>query len=186
MTLRNIQPSAKRFLFFCIVIFAGVLFFVSQSELTNYKSESQQNINVRAYNQLPMRFEKNMGQADSETSFLFQNQTMALKLSSDKAVIDIRQPIDVSAADQRSIIKSATMKFEGANPNIKGEGINKLITKSNYFTGSDPTNWQKEIPNYGKVQFNELYPGIDLVYYGNNGQLEFDFNISPGTNSEII
>lgn len=186
MTLLKTQPNAKHFLVFYMVIFAGVLFVVSQSELTNFKSEFNQNISVRAYNQLPMRFEKNMGQSDSGASFLFQNQTMALKLSSDKAVIDIRQPIDESAADQMSIIKSATLKLEGANPNIKGKGINKLITKSNYFTGNDPTKWQKGIPNYGEVQFNELYPGIDLVYYGNNGQLEFDFNISPGANSEII
>lgn len=186
MTLPNIQPRAERFLLFCIIIFVGVLFSISQRDYTNFKNESQQNISVRAYDKLPMRFEKNMGQADQETSFLFQNQTMALKLNSDRAIIDIREPIDITKTSHRSITKSLTMKFEGANSNIKGEGINKLITKSNYFTGSDPANWQREIPNYAKVQFNELYPGIDLVYYGSNGQLEFDFNISPGVNSEII
>lgn len=186
MALIKIQPSAEHISFFYIAIFVSVLFFLSQSELINYENEPQQKFIVSTYTQLPMRFEKNMGQADSETSFLFQNQTMALKLSSDRAIIDIRQPIDASTADQRSITKSATMKFDGANPSIKGEGINKLITKSNYFNGNNPNKWQKDIPNYGKVKYSQLYPGIDLVYYGNNGQLEFDFNISPGTNSEII
>ena len=65
-------------------------------------------------------------------------------------------------------------------------GMGKLPGASNYFIGNDPARWQREVPNYTKVRYEQVYPGIDLVYYGNPKQLEYDFILAPGANPEAI
>ena len=72
------------------------------------------------------------------------------------------------------------MKLVGANPQAKVAGTEELPGKSNYFIGNDPKKWRTNVPNYAKVKYASVYPGVDLVYYGNQGQLEYDFVVSPG------
>jgi hypothetical protein len=72
------------------------------------------------------------------------------------------------------------MKLVGANPNPKFVGMEELPGKSNYFIGNDPQKWRTNVPNYAKVKYANVYPGVDLVYYGNQGQLEYDFVVQPG------
>jgi len=74
----------------------------------------------------------------------------------------------------------------GANVSSKAEGLDLLPGKSNYFLTSDPQTWFTKIPNYTRVQYKNLYPGIDLVYYGNQRQLEYDFVVAPGANPNAI
>jgi hypothetical protein len=74
----------------------------------------------------------------------------------------------------------------GVNPSIKSEGLEKLPIKTNYLIGNDPRTWRQDIPTYAKVEFKELYAGIDLVYYGNQRQLEFDFLVHPGADHKSI
>src|SRR5712664_1186904 len=78
------------------------------------------------------------------------------------------------------------MQLLGANPQpyITGEG--ELPGKSNYFFGTDPAQWHTNIPTYAKVKYQGIYPGIDLVYYGNQQQLEYDFVVAPGTDPNMI
>ena len=72
------------------------------------------------------------------------------------------------------------MKIEGANPSASANALQRLPGVSNYLIGNDPSRWHTNIPTYKKVQFEEIRPGVNLVYYGNQRQLEYDFLLSPG------
>jgi hypothetical protein len=78
------------------------------------------------------------------------------------------------------------MKLVGANPRAKVTGLDQLPGKSNYFIGNDPKKWRTNVPNYAKVRYANVYPGVDLVYYGNQGQLEYDFVVQPGSDPRQI
>ena len=78
------------------------------------------------------------------------------------------------------------MRLVGANPNAKITPSEELAGKSNYFIGSDPQQWQTNIPNYARVEYRDVYPGVDLVYYGNEGSLEYDFVVAPGADPSTI
>lgn len=72
------------------------------------------------------------------------------------------------------------MKFVGANAEPQVLGVDELPGKSNYFIGNDPTKWRTNVPSYAKVKYMGVYPGVDLVYYGNQQHLEYDFVVAPG------
>ena len=78
------------------------------------------------------------------------------------------------------------MRVSGANPNVRVEGLDELSAKSNYFIGCDPRQWHTHIPNYATVKYTNVYPGVDLVYYGNQGRLEYDFVVKPGADPRQI
>jgi hypothetical protein len=79
-----------------------------------------------------------------------------------------------------------TMRLVGANPKAPVSGTDELPGKSNYFIGSDPKKWRTNVPTYAKVKSEDVYPGVDLVYYGNQGQLEYDFVVAPGADPRAI
>jgi Beta-propeller repeat/Transmembrane protein 131-like N-terminal len=72
------------------------------------------------------------------------------------------------------------MRLIAANPNPRVSGLEKLPGKSNYFIGDDPKKWWTNVTSYAKVKYADVYPGVDLVYYGNQGHLEYDFVVAPG------
>jgi hypothetical protein len=78
------------------------------------------------------------------------------------------------------------MKLVGADANAAVAGIDELPGKSNYFIGNDPKKWRTDVPSYAKVRYQRVYRGIDLVYYGNQGQLEYDFVVAPGADPKAI
>ena len=74
----------------------------------------------------------------------------------------------------------------GANPKAKVVGLDELPGKSNYFIGNDPKKWRTNVPSYARVKYEGVYPGVDLVYYGNQRQLEYDFVVAPGADPNQI
>ncbi len=78
------------------------------------------------------------------------------------------------------------MQLVGANPHLKIAGLEELPGRSNYFVGNDPNKWRRNIPTFAKVRYENVWPGVDLVYYGNQRQLEFDFVLAPGANPQLI
>ncbi len=78
------------------------------------------------------------------------------------------------------------MQRAGANTAAEPMGMERLPGKSNYFLGNDPAKWRSDIPNYGKVRYAGVYPGVDLAYYGNQQQLEYDFVVAPGASIQPI
>src|SRR5262249_23942179 len=93
----------------------------------------------------------------------------------------LQQPPSTSAA-------SFALEFEflHANANARLQGNNQLPANANYFLGSAPSAWRTAVPLFIQVKLKQLYPGIDLIYYGNERQLEYDFVVAPGANPENI
>ena len=83
----------------------------------------------------------------------------------------------------RSIVR---MRLAGANPAPRIEGLEQLTATSNYFAGPNPGQWRTNIPSYARVRYTGVYPGIDMVYYGDQRQLEYDFVVAPGSNPDVI
>jgi hypothetical protein len=142
----------------------------------------------KTYGNIPIRFEKNQGQYDDNVRFISQGLGYTLFLTSDEAVLSFlelgnitnKYDLDIDL-DSTTTSKSSTMRIKLVGSNISPtlEGLGKLPGKSNYFIGNDADNWQTDIPNYSRVCYNEVYPGIDLIYYGNQRKLEYDFIIAP-------
>ena len=77
------------------------------------------------------------------------------------------------------------LKGAASAPQI--EGVDRLATGSNYFIGNDPKKWHTDVPNYAKVELNNVYPGIDLIYHGSEqGRLEYDFRLAPEADPDAI
>ncbi len=78
------------------------------------------------------------------------------------------------------------MKLVGANAAARVVGRDPLPGRVNYYLGNDPKQWRTNVRGYAKVQYEGVYPGVDLVYYGNQGQLEYDFVVAPGADPGAI
>ncbi len=121
--------------------------------------------------QLPLRFEPNEGQTDPRVDFLARGAGYGLFLTADHAVLTLR------SSQKSSIVR---MQLAGGNPAATVTGASLLPGKSNYFIGNDPAKWHRDIPQFAQVRYQDVYPGVNLAYYGNQGQLEYDFEVAPG------
>jgi YD repeat-containing protein len=140
------------------------------------------------YLNLPLAFEPNQGQFDPAVQFIARGQNYTLYLTPDKAGLDLAFN-DLSDPKNKTTESSRNALFLdiiGANPNSIPQADTRLGSVTNYFVGNNPANWRTDIPNYGRVKYEEVYPGIDLVYYGKQGQLEYDFVVKPGSDPNRI
>src|SRR5258708_37220891 len=78
------------------------------------------------------------------------------------------------------------MHFAGANRDAKVAAAQALPGHTNYLLGNDPSRWRRNIPQFSRVQYRDLYPGIDLDFYGKQGRLEYDFEVGPGADPNQI
>ncbi len=122
--------------------------------------------------QLPLSFEPNQGQTDPQVKFLARGAGYGVFLTADQAVLTLH-----SSAKTSSVVR---MQLAGANSTAAASGTSPLPGKSNYFIGNDPAKWRGGVPQFARVRYQNIYSGIDLVYYGNQGQLEYDFEVAPG------
>ncbi len=147
---------------------------------------------LRSYRALPMSFEVNQGQADRSLRFLARGQGYTILLKPSEATLALESPgprarLPLKAQGQPTpSTRVLRMRIEGANPFAPATGLDQLPGLSNYFIGNDPRRWHTNIPTYKKVQFKNIRPGVDLVYYGNYGQLEYDFVLSAGVKPEFL
>lgn len=126
--------------------------------------------------QMPLIFEPNQGQANAGVKFVSRGAGYSLALDETGATLGLRTARK-SNTDGGQFVR---MKLVGANPAAATTGTNLLPGKSNYLIGNDPKKWHSGIPQFAGVQYKSIYPGIDLVFYGNQGQLEYDFRAAPG------
>jgi uncharacterized protein (TIGR03437 family) len=166
--------------------------------LVNRSVPSSQAHLVEAFGKLPLSFEANQGQAASDVKFISRGRGYSLFLTGTEAVLALRKASHASVNRKGLARRARTldeqtaepavlhMKLIGANPTPKVTGADELPGKVNYFIGNDPSKWRTNVPTYAKVRYENVYPGIDLVYYGNQGQLEYDFVVSPGSNPGSI
>ena len=136
------------------------------------------------YGKLPLSFEANRGQVDPRVNYLAAGQGYKLFLTSNEAVLLMRgRSAETTASATSSILRMALV---GGNVAAPAAGLESLAGKVNYLLGNDPTKWHRDIPTYGKVEYKGVYPGINLVYYGNQQQLEYDFVVAPGIDPSVI
>jgi hypothetical protein len=150
----------------------------------------------KSYGRLPLHFEANQGQAHQDVRFLSRGSGYSLYLTSREAVLVLSKgspnearnglaPEQLDVPVQRESV-ALRMSLVGARAKPTVSGLEELPGKANYFIGNDPAKWRANVPTYAKVHYREVYPGIDLVYYGNQRQLEYDFVVAPGANPKKI
>jgi hypothetical protein len=143
------------------------------------------------YGKLSLYFEENHGQTDPAVKFLAHGNGYQVFLTGEEAVISLAKtasPIGrrPRLAPKLSEIAVVRLKPLGATAASRISGSDELAGKTNYFIGNDSRHWRTGIPNYARVTYHEVYPGVDMVYYGNQRQLEYDFIIAPGSNPAEI
>jgi len=163
------------------------------------------------YGDIPLSFEANKGQTDPSVRFVSEGAGYTLFLTANEAVLSLQKPNpkDDPALQKmkpakrrlfesrkfyrgsersRRARKKATIRvaMEGANPDSTIEPLDLLPGKNNHFIGNDPQKWQTGIPTFRRVKYSSIYPGIDLIYYGKQRQLEFDFVVAPGADPHAI
>src|SRR5947207_6639112 len=146
-----------------------------------------------AYGKLPLSFEINEGQTDGRVKFLSRGAGYSLFLTSTEAVLSLERSRRTGETTEQEDNRSGfapndvlRMKLMGANPSPKIEGSDELPGKSNYFIGNDPKSWWVNVSNFGRVDYRGVYPGEDVLYYGNQRQLENDFIVAPGVDPKVI
>lgn len=147
------------------------------------------------YGQLPIRFEPNRGQFDPRIKFSARGDRCSLFLTQNKAVLALAGSSDKPAFALR-------MSFAGGNQAAPAliRGLDPTSGTTNYLLGNDPSRWLTKIPSFAKVQYDNIYPGIDLLFYQSSfennsaqnnsvqrpGVLEYDFNVAPGADPNQI
>ncbi|HEY3627092.1 MAG TPA: hypothetical protein VGL00_12425, partial [Terracidiphilus sp.] len=127
------------------------------------------------YGAVPLSFEPNLGQSDKTVQFLARGSGYSLFLTPGEAVLSLKQ--ENAAENNLDVLR---MQLLGANATAAATGLDPQSGVVNYFVGNDPTRWHTGIPTYDKVNYAGIYPRIDLVFYGNQRQLEYDFVVKPG------
>jgi uncharacterized repeat protein (TIGR01451 family) len=154
------------------------------------------------YGQLPLSFQLNEGQTNKAVRYLARGSGYNLFLTSTEAVLALRRSSNsqasvinapgIAASRNASRSPSATttavlrLQLKGANPTPRIEAQEQLAGTNNYFIGRDPRSWRTNIATYAKVKYSAVYAGVDLMYYGNQRQLEYDFVVAPGADASVI
>ncbi|MGD0629306.1 MAG: chitobiase/beta-hexosaminidase C-terminal domain-containing protein [Terracidiphilus sp.] len=153
------------------------------------------------YGNLPLSFEANAGQTDARVKFFSRGSGYGLYLTSDEAVLALnghpctagasalasqtgKKSDEAGCANDSAVV---TMRLaRRANGSSSPAGEESLPGTANYFVGSDPAAWRSGVPTYAKVRYSNVYPGVDLLYYGNQRQLEYDFWVAPHADPKAI
>ena len=152
---------------------------------------------ARAYGRIPLSFESNQGQTDPSVRFLSHGNGYSLYLTDTGAVLALRGGNSPAAGVAGSgpltrtaaagvVTKVVRMQLRGARVDAEVSGADRLSGTANYLIGNDPAKWHTGVPTYGKVRSTGVYPGVDLVYYGNRGRLEYDFMVAPAADAQLI
>ena len=171
---------------------------------------------TRNLTSMPLAFTENRGQWDEQVSFRANAGGATMWFTKDGAVYQFTRTIPVGQdprgpdgrqdgkhpdlqdsvipaqagihSSEPDSIESIAIKasFVGANPNPQMVGADMMEYKCNYFIGNDPNEWHTDVPNYNAIVYEEIYSGIDLKYYGNGKQMEYDFIVEPGADYSQI
>ena len=153
-----------------------------------------------AYGKLPLSFQENLGQTDPQVLFISSGSGYKLFLTAQDAVLEMRSPrkgfsspldraaklkahIRARAAQKTSVVR---LHLQRTNPGTEITGLEKLPGRTDYFIGSDPKDWRTGVPSYSRVKYHEIYPGVDLIFYGNQRRLEYDFVVAPGASPKTL
>jgi uncharacterized protein (TIGR03437 family) len=183
----QLQPKSISLLIGLPIFFVTLVLFIShrldqrqaknensQGRLIDRRHDAQQ---VESLKRLPLSFEKNEGQVDEMVRFISRGEGYNLYFTQHEIIMELdktKRERSAGIASQRLALRLVDSRKE-----LQVSGLDKLLGKSNYFIGNDPREWRIDIPNFSRVLYREVYSGIDLVYYGNQRQLEYDFVVAP-------
>jgi hypothetical protein len=209
--ISKIPPPSSRIRRIVLValfaIFASVIFVAAQKSDDNPANVAATQppdapAKTRAaanFGKLPLSFELNKGQIDQPVKFLSRGLGYDLFLTANEAVLRVNKPRALqpdkpkepngAKTDQDANVREGAvlrLKMLGANAAPQVEGQEELPGKVNYFIGNDPAKWRRNVPTYRKVYFKDVYPGIDVVYYGKQRELEYDYVVGAGANPKLI
>jgi len=151
---------------------------------------------AKALDRLPLAFEANQGQTDSRVRFLARGRGFSLFLARDESVLVLEEP---GRADRKEAVGRAArgreeehrarvvrMRLLGRLPEPAIVGLDPLPGRSNYFVGNDPHRWRADVAQYARVNYTNLYPGIDMQFHGRQGRLEYDLVVAPGADPATV
>ena len=130
---------------------------------------------------VPAYFEENVGQVDSQVRYFARAPHSALYLTPDEVVL-----ARYSTDGKTYSVSAVRLSFAGASRHAQISGENVQSARVNYLTGREPSKWHTGIPTYARVRYGNLYPGVDAVFYGKEGELEYDLVVAPGADSSKI
>jgi hypothetical protein len=153
-----------------------------------------------AYANLPLRFEENQGQTAREVRFVSHGRGYELFLTPHGAVLALQpvRPLDLSAnrriaffrarREARKAAKASVLRVRlvNANPGKSIAGTDPSPGRVDYFVGGDPATRRTNVPSFARVKYADVYPGVDLVFYGNQRRLEYEFIVAPGADPKAI
>jgi hypothetical protein len=128
------------------------------------------------YGRLPLHFEPNVGQAHPSARYIARAADYRFLVTETETIFELND----------SLHSTVRMKLSGAIPGAHLEPLEKLSGISNYYLGSDPAKWRTNIPQYARLMRHDVYPGIDMVFYGSDGHLEYDCIVKPGADASQI
>ena len=148
---------------------------------------------------LPLTFEANQGQTDARVDFLARGENYTVFLTPTEAVFALSRPGAATLqAPQRNLSEGSApeatrsyrsvmrMQLVNSARDTRVQGFEELPGKVNYFRSNDSAQWRTNVRTYKRVKYTAVYPGIDLVYYGQPLQLEYDFIVAPGADPSAI
>src|SRR5579862_3092250 len=145
---------------------------------------------------LPLDFEANQGQTDPQVKYMARGSGYTVFLTGNETVFALHSSAPAASTPnpagfrksltQKQINASISMKLAGGNSQPPITAQNELPGRSNYFIGSDPSQWHAGVKQYSRVAYRDVYPGVDMAFHGQQRQLEFDFIVAPGANPAPI
>ncbi len=149
-----------------------------------------------AYGAVPLHFEPNRGQSDPRVEYLAHGRRFGLYLTQRGATLVLSEPAGAPAPGSRrtppdsrpqeEACSTIRLSLEGGNAAPALVGLDRLAGTSSYFLGNDPSRWVTDIPTFGRVACKQVYPGVDMVYYGDGRALEYDFLLAAGADPRTI
>jgi uncharacterized protein (TIGR03437 family) len=131
------------------------------------------------YQGLALRFEPNRGQTDPEVQFLARGNGYTVFLARGETVFRLAMPKGRPARVVR-------LRWSGGDAGARAEGLDRLSGVSHYLIGNDPANWRTHIPQYARVRYGRIYPGVDLVFRSARGRIEYDLEVAPHADPGLI
>lgn len=143
---------------------------------------------IAAYGSLPQRFEANRGQTDASVKFISRGPGFTVFLTETEAVLRLLNESNGDSQASSSDRRSATLRMKLVDASTKSQitGIDEQPGRSSYFTGNDSRQWISGVPAWSKVRYESVWPGIDLIWHGNQRQIEHDFVIAAGADPARI
>lgn len=164
----------------------GLSLSLSKAQGASLRNAHNLKLRTSRFAHLPLNFEANRGQTDSRVKYLARGLNYTLFLTEHDAVLTLSSGRSGSTGQKAASSAVIRLRLLGSASAVRVTGQSLLGGTSNYFLGNDPRNWHTQIPNYARVRYHQVYPGIDLVYYGRQGELENDFVLAPGSAPDSI